>query len=240
MRKAERLFQLVNFIRVHQPITAAALASRLSVSVRSIYRYIDDLSLSGIPIYGEPGLGYRLQEHFELPPLNLSSAELEALLLAVAMVDASTGKQFAQAARSLQSKIEAALPCGSHAIAAKAHVIQLQQHGRPTQHWDRLWQAIEQDQAIELDYLSLPGQRSRRILHPLGLFYWGGKWTLGAWCCLRSAYRDFRLDRIEQLAAVSSAPSRPDAVNLADYLRSRSKDWHAQITTDSTLSVAAP
>ncbi|MEE1920209.1 HTH domain-containing protein, partial [Pseudomonas asiatica] len=69
MRKADRLFQLVNLIRVHQPISAERLASRIGVSVRSIYRYIDDLSFSGIPIYGTAGVGYALDADFEMPPL---------------------------------------------------------------------------------------------------------------------------------------------------------------------------
>jgi len=72
MRKADRLFQLTNLIRARQPVTAHQLAEELGVSVRSIYRYIDDLSVSGIPVYGIAGEGYRLYEGFELPPLNLT------------------------------------------------------------------------------------------------------------------------------------------------------------------------
>ena len=75
MRKADRLFQLVNLIRVRQPVTAAVLAAELGLSVRSIYRYVDDLSVAGIPVYGEAGIGYRLDPAFELPPLSLDAAE---------------------------------------------------------------------------------------------------------------------------------------------------------------------
>lgn len=110
MRKAERLFQLVNLIRAHQPITAEQLAQRIGVSVRSIYRYIDDLSLSGIPLYGEPGRGYALQADFELAPLTLSQDEIAALMLGVEMLSKSTGVALAAAARSLLSKIGAVLP----------------------------------------------------------------------------------------------------------------------------------
>ncbi|EIK45896.1 helix-turn-helix type 11 domain-containing protein [Cellvibrio sp. BR] len=83
MRKANRLFQLVNLIRRQQPVSAAKLAEQLQVSVRSIYRYINDLSVTGVPVYAEPGLGYRLQPGLELPPLHLSPEELDALQLAV-------------------------------------------------------------------------------------------------------------------------------------------------------------
>ena len=104
MRKANRLFQVVNLIRVHQPITAARLAERLGVSVRTIYRYIDDLSLGDIPIYGEPGIGYSMHKDFELPPLTLSEDELEALTLSVSMLSRSTGYELSAAAKLLLSK----------------------------------------------------------------------------------------------------------------------------------------
>lgn len=62
-----------------QPITADQIAGELGVSVRTVYRYIDDLSVSGIPIYGTAGVGYQLHEDFELPPLNLTEKEIDAL-----------------------------------------------------------------------------------------------------------------------------------------------------------------
>lgn len=110
VRKSDRLFQLTNLLRAHQPLTARDLATRLCVSERTIYRYIDDLSLAGIPVYGEAGLGYRLSEGFEMAPLQLSAAELEALITGVNLVAVLTGKGMADPARALLAKIEAALP----------------------------------------------------------------------------------------------------------------------------------
>lgn len=110
MRKSDRLFQVVNLIRVHQPITADALAERIGVSARTIYRYIDDLSVSGIPLYGVAGVGYSLREGFELPPLTLTRTELDALMLGVEMLSTAAGTELATSARTLLSKITAALP----------------------------------------------------------------------------------------------------------------------------------
>ena len=84
------------------------------MSTRTIYRYVDDLSLSGIPIYGEAGVGYALDEHFELPPLALNRDELDALLLGVELISRTVGDEMADAARSLLSKIQAAVP--EHAL----------------------------------------------------------------------------------------------------------------------------
>ena len=110
MRKADRLFQLTNIVRARQPITAEELAQELEVSVRTVYRYIDDLSASGIPIFGMAGLGYQLHKQFELPPLNLTDNELDVLLLGVKMVSSWTSDELSESARSLENKIEAVLP----------------------------------------------------------------------------------------------------------------------------------
>ncbi|MCU1733406.1 MULTISPECIES: helix-turn-helix transcriptional regulator [unclassified Pseudomonas] len=110
MHKADRLFQLVNLIGVHQPITAERLAEHLGVSARSIYRYIDELSLSGVPVYGTTGVGYALAADVELPPLHLSRIELDALALGMQLLATSADPEMAGVARMLLSKVSATLP----------------------------------------------------------------------------------------------------------------------------------
>ncbi len=225
MRKADRLFQVVNIIRAHQPVTAAALAERLGVSIRTIYRYIDDLSVSGIPIYGEPGVGYSMQEDFELPPLTLTADERDALSVAVSMLSRSTGDAFHSAARSLLSKIDAVIPrkipsLDDQAIRSLAEPLSSGQMSR----WDQLREAIRAEHAVRIDYVSLRGVSSQRDIFPLGLFYWGGKWTLGAWCFLRGAYRDFRVDLINAIESVSTPLPPKHAINLVAYMAHQAGD----------------
>ncbi|OQS10431.1 DNA-binding transcriptional regulator [Chromobacterium violaceum] len=239
MRKAERLFQLVNLIRARQPITAAELAARLGVSARSIYRYIDDLSVNGIPVYGEAGVGYRLDENFELPPLTLTSAELEALTLAMDMLSRAVGNDLSRAAQSLLAKIYASLPDarasdGDGAVLAFTEPFDAAHKTR----WDQLRLAIAERAPLEIDYLSLALARTRRAVFPLGLLYWGGKWTLVAWCGLRGDYRSFRVDLIQALRRTVSAPP-PAHASLADYLRRQQEAWRREKATDNTLSAGA-
>lgn len=229
MRKADRLFQLVNLIRRLQPVSAAKLAEQLQVSVRSIYRYIDDLSVTGVPVYGEQGLGYRLQEGFELPPLHLSPEELDALQLAVSILSRVTGREMAGAARSLSAKILASLPAERHCSETALFSFAA---GLSDQHkdiWDQLRQAITAGQWVSIIYCSLQGQISERKIYPLGLFYWGGKWTLGGWCALRAEYRDFRIDLIQQLASCAPPLTLPDTVNVTAYISHQS-------STEKTVS----
>ncbi|HEY9666142.1 MAG TPA: YafY family protein [Coleofasciculaceae cyanobacterium] len=220
MRKADRLFQLVNLIRSHQPITAGQLAERIGVSVRTIYRYIDDLSVSGIPIYGEPGVGYALDEDFELPPLTLTHDEIAALMLGVEILSRSTGNDLAAAAKTLLSKIGAVLPPHSFdptrtPVRALGAIL----NNQSLRHWNDLYRAIQQQQAVTIVYLSLNEQLSQRIVFPLGLFYWGGKWTVGTWCILRNAYRDFRVDRIQNLDLASDVEFPDLEISLDLYTK---------------------
>lgn len=239
-RKADRLFQIVNLIRVHQPITASDLATRLGVSTRTIYRYVDDLSLSGIPIYGEPGVGYALHKNFELPPLALNANELEILVLSLEMLSTSVGGKAQATAQALLAKIEAAAPLTSRTTFEKK-IFSMVTTPQATQGgcWEALRTAIRLTAAVQITYLSLQNETTTREVHPLGLFYWGGKWTMGAWCCVRNAYRDFRVDRIINVQAVNGSVCRNGRVSLADYMRHQASAWEEKISkpTDTTLSV---
>ncbi|MGB5959823.1 MAG: YafY family protein [Coleofasciculaceae cyanobacterium] len=217
MRKADRLFQLVNLIRSHQPITAEQLAERIGVSVRTIYRYIDDISVSGIPVYGESGIGYVMDKDFELPPLTLNQDELAALMLGVEMLSRATGDDLAAAAKTLLSKIGAVLPPRSFdPTHTPVRALGESLNDQSLKYWNDLYRAIQQKQAIRIVYLSLSEQLSQRVIFPLGLFYWGGKWTVGTWCQLRNSYRDFRVDRIKSLDFASDFESSEE-ITLEAY-----------------------
>jgi len=219
MRKADRLFQLTNLIRAKQPITAEQLAGELNVSVRTVYRYIDDLSLSGIPIYGTTGIGYQLDEDFELPPLNLTEKETEALLLGVKMVSGWTGNEISQAASSLASKISAVVPKKqldnySEVVFAPDFV-----HFEKKQLWENIHHAIKKHEEIKIKYLSLDEKTTTRTIYPLGLVYWGGKWTIASWCEKRKDFRSFRLDRIKQFKNRHKIFLLTEKIHLAAYLK---------------------
>ncbi|HDX8437350.1 TPA: YafY family transcriptional regulator [Aeromonas dhakensis] len=230
---------MTNLLRVHQPLTARELAMRLCVSERTIYRYMDDLSLAGIPVYGEAGLGYRLSEGFEMAPLQLSAAELEALVTGVNLVAVLTGKGMADPARALLAKIEAALPAQGIQVDCDpvvrvpdyrtAHLVYAR--------WDQLHEAITAGRWLEIGYQDAKACKTGRHIYPLGLFYWGGCWTLGAWCALRQAYRDFRVDRIDTLAQCRQGEGAPPGVTLADYLALRQSDEFTHVRSGAETAI---
>src|SRR6185312_16605900 len=110
MRRADRLFEIVQQLRGDRLVTAQTIADRLEVSVRTIYRDIRDLQTAGVPIDGEAGVGYLLRPGFQLPPLMFTLGEIEALMVGARMVEAWAGRELAEAASEAMVKIAAVAP----------------------------------------------------------------------------------------------------------------------------------
>ena len=197
MRRADRLFQIVQLLRGRGTTTAAALGEELGVSERTIYRDIQDLTRSGMPIQGEAGVGYALPHGFDLPPLMFTEGELSALVLGASMVQAFADEALAGEARRVLGKVQAALPPRlrpqverTELSASTLHRADLARHLAP------LRGAIGGRNLIRLDYVDGKGEVTQRIVRPLGLYFWGTAWTLAAWCELREDFRTFRPDRM--------------------------------------------
>ena len=222
MRRADRLFQIIQLLRHDRVVTARDLASELEVSERTIYRDVQDLSLSGVPIAGEAGVGYRLMKGFSLPPLMFNEEELAALLLGARMVQAWTDKSLAKAAIHAMDKIESVIPERLKAELARDEIIVPDFMVCPdvANHLMQLRSAIKLCAKIRYDYVREDGETSTRVIRPLGLFYWGKVWTLIAWCELRDDFRHFRLDRMSNLHTLSERFKQQAGQTLQDYLNS--------------------
>jgi len=201
MRRADRLFQIVQFLRTRRVTTAHWLAERLEVSARTIYRDIQDLLANGVPIEGEAGVGYVIRKGYDLPPLMFTTEELSALALGASIVDSWADLALSTAAQSALSKIESSLPEELKGrLADKRLYSPMQRLSAETAHnMAELRRAMEERAKLRIAYQRLDGAHSERTIWPLGLFFWGQVWTLGSWCEKREALRNFRLDRIRSL-----------------------------------------
>jgi len=222
MRKAERLFQLITLLRGRRlAITADRLAEMLEVSNRTIYRDIQALMLSGVPIEGEAGVGYLLDATFELPPLMFTSEELLALLVGSKMVQSWSDDSLASGAASAIDKITAILPDKLKKQHQQSPFV-IPDYFRNEQNMalsHTIRMAISQQQPLSLEYIDAKEQVSTRQVEPLGLVYWGAKWTIIAHCLLRNSYRQFRLDRIVGCEVLGTHFTLHPQKNLQHYLQ---------------------
>lgn len=228
MRKAERLFQILNLLRRRRGVTTAEyIAEELGVSIRTVYRDIQALSLSNIPIQSEAGVGYQLQPGFSLPPMMFEEDELEALLLGAKMVKGWSDNELGQAAQRALDKIHAVLPERAHSYRQNEDSLIVIDFERElvSQFSQPIRQAIKKRLAISMHYQREDGEQSKRVVLPLGLIYWGKVWTLVAWCELRADYRLFRLDRIKRLTQTE---------RLFEIRKNRSLEHFISLQTDKS------
>lgn len=221
MRRADRLFQLVQLVRGRRLATGEWLAGRLEVSLRTVYRDIADLQAQGVPIDGEAGVGYRMRAGFDLPPLMFTHDEAKALVACVRLAQPRLDGALADAAEAALSKVLSVLPASARAAAESLAVYAPMADVGPAtrERLLALRHATEARRKVHLRYLDLQGRSSERTVRPLGCFYWDAVWTLAAWCELRQGLRNFRVDRIEALTPLAEGFRDEPGRTLADLLR---------------------
>ena len=229
MRKADRLFQIVQILRrTTRPVTAEAIAVELETSKRSVYRDIAALIGQHVPIHSEARIGYVLEGGFDLPPLMLTTEEVEAAVLGAQWVAGHADPALAHAARDLIAKIAAAVPDGLRALIHDAAARTPPAWNMPADGLDvslaRAW--ARQGRKIALTYRDKNGELSERTVWPVAIAYFDAARILVAWCETREAFRDFRADRVVKADFLDERfPARP-----AD-LRRR---WLASFTPAAT------
>jgi predicted DNA-binding transcriptional regulator YafY len=220
MRRADRLFEIVQRLRGGRLVTARALADALEVSVRTVYRDVADLQASGVPIDGAAGVGYLLRPGYHLPPLMFRPAEIEALIVGARMVEAWAGRELAAAASEALVRIAAVVPQERMQRAERvpifASALRFQDGERAN--LDRFAKGIEHRLKMRFAYRDADGTASERLVWPLALHFWGQVWTLAAWCELRDDFRTFRIDRAEWVTATEDAYPNVAGSTLQDYL----------------------
>ncbi|NAX23547.1 helix-turn-helix transcriptional regulator [Vibrio sp. V39_P1S14PM300] len=220
MSKSERLFELLTLLRSRRyAVTASALAEEMQVSERTIYRDIQSLIRSGVPIYGEAGVGYLLQAGSHLPPLMFTEQEMMALELGMKMVRSWSDEELASAAKSASTKILSVLPDKRKQQVEEFSMLVPDLHSRSdtARHSQMLRHATDARLKVEMEYTAENGKQTRRTLQPLGQIFWGKIWTLVAWCELRHDYRHFRLDRIKKLSTLAEGFEITNTKSLSHY-----------------------
>ena len=201
MRKASRLFEIIQILRLaRQPVTAATIAERLEVTVRSIYRDIAALQAMRVPIEGGRGIGYVLRPGFDLPPLMFSVEEIEAIVLALALLDRTGDAGLRAAAGRVNNKIAAAMPPPLRGTLATNAIHAWGTVAPSPDGIDMalVRQAIRDEQKLEIAYLDHLERRTIRTIRPVALIYYSETTNIVAWCELRQALRRFRTERVER------------------------------------------
>lgn len=199
MRRTERLFQIIQILRrSRSPVTADSLAEEMETSTRTIYRDMAELVAQRVPVRGEAGMGYVLDEGYDLPPLMLTADELEAAVLGARWVAARGDAQLSRGASDLIAKLADVVPLELQPAIVDASLFPISFRDRTPDSFDvsLVRQAIRDQRRLKLLYTDEKGQETQRIIWPFQIAYTEDIRMICAWCELRSDFRHFRTDRV--------------------------------------------
>jgi predicted DNA-binding transcriptional regulator YafY len=221
VRRADRLFQIIQMLRRRRAATTARhIAERLGTSERTIYRDIRDLMLAGTPIDGEAGVGYRIRPGYDLPPLMFDAQELQALVLGARIVRQFGDQALARASEAILAKVATVIPKELAPLLTETRLFvpNIANGARWSEALESAREALIAGRKLRFSYSSAEGKTTARIVRPLGVFFWGRTWTLAAWCELRNDFRNFRLDRVQATTVLDETFSDEPGRRLADLL----------------------
>ncbi|HDX9657607.1 helix-turn-helix transcriptional regulator [Bacillus toyonensis] len=228
MNRTDRLLAILIELQRRQTVTAQSLAEKFETSIRTIYRDMDALNESGVPIYSMPGYGYSLMDGYFLPPIQLTPEEAVTLLLGGDYIEKTFTSSFSAHAQSAKEKLEVILPTdqkkkveglrGTFRFLSPIFSNQQAEQEKLENQLFLLQEAIQNEQAISFSYRK-PRETTKieRTVHPYGLVNISGIWYIVAHCLLRKQIRNFRLDRMDTLQQKQEFFTKPKDFSLQDY-----------------------
>jgi predicted DNA-binding transcriptional regulator YafY len=224
MRRADRLFDIIQTLRTAaRPVSAAALADKLEVTVRTIYRDIAALQASRVPIEGAAGLGYVLRRGFDLPPLMFTTEEIDAIAVGARLVRRLRDPKLQAAAESVLGKLTDVVPQAlrSHLAGTPYYVSDGSAPAAPGVDHSELRSAIHETRKMSIAYVDDEGRRTHRTIWPLAMAYYVDVTLIGAWCELRNDFRHFRIDRISASRLLDDRFPQENGKLMAEWLALR-------------------
>ena len=203
LKRFDRTLAILVLLQSRKLIKAQQLSERFGVSLRTIYRDIRSLEAAGVPVIGEAGQGYSIMDGYRLPPVMFTREEAGSFVAAEKLMqkfsDAGLGRYFESAMNKIKSVLKGQQKDWIAALenkvwAAPGHDLF---HKEIPNALELLFESIAAQKQAFLKYQSLGSEAaSSRFIEPVGVFHENAHWYLYAFCHLRSAYRQFRTDRI--------------------------------------------
>ncbi|MES2991811.1 MAG: WYL domain-containing protein [Pseudomonadota bacterium] len=242
--RASRLLSLLMLLQGRGRLSAQALAAELEVSVRTVYRDVDELSASGVPVWAERGRqgGFVLQPGWRTRVDGLTAPEAQAMFLG-GLPGPAAELGLGEAMASAQLKLLAALPDGwredARRVSSRFHADPIDWYRGPaeTDHLPAIAQAVWGERRIDVRYESWRGT-SRRRLDPLGLVLKAGVWYVVA--SHGKGPRTWRLSNILELVVGEERFVRPAGFDLAAYWAQSTRRFEAELVRGSATLRLTP
>jgi predicted DNA-binding transcriptional regulator YafY len=226
MNRIDRLQAIIIQLQSKKIVKAHEIASRFNISLRTVYRDVRALEDGGVPIGAEAGIGYFLDESYSLPPVMFTTNEAIALLIAGKLIPHMSDRKIDQSFQEALYKIKSVLKADDKKSLEKLEQSVRVYSGikeppqKDTLFLQEVQKALIHSKVMQLLYYSQYSQQeSQREVEPIALIFYAMNWHLIAWCKLRKAYRDFRLDRIRKLILIDKTYERKLDKAFEEYLK---------------------
>lgn len=228
MNKFDRVISILILLQSKRLLRAAEVAERFDVSLRTVYRDIATLKQAGVPIIGDPGLGYSIMEGYRLPPIMLEEEEALALLTGEKFIGRLTDPTTQAYYSAAMTKIRATLRSTEKASLQSFDdgvLFGNSLHKTPSPFLPQLFKAIAHQQTIRIAYQKPSGEASERSLAPIGCYNDFNVWYLAAYCLNKQDYRTFRVDRIQAVHLLEEKVTQ-SLMSLKSYMEQQRENWN--------------
>jgi len=230
MNKFDRVVSILVLLQTKKVIKAQTISERFEISLRTVYRDISTLKKAGIPIIGDPGIGYSILEGYRLPPIMFNEGEAAAMLTAEKFIGKMTDDDTQAYYSSALMKIKAILRSSekqSLEVLNNSIVISDKSNKKNKAYLQDLFKSIPAKNVLKIEYEKADGTNSERRLEPIGCYHQSNKWYLVAFCQLKNAYRTFKLNRIISLNVLAEH-FETKHISLQDYIDGQDDSWKEQ------------
>ncbi|HYE68321.1 MAG TPA: YafY family protein [Anaerovoracaceae bacterium] len=241
MAKNDNMLAILWMLNSGSKITAKQIAEKLEINIRTVYRYIDSLCASGVPIVSDAGQngGYSLLSNFIHAPLFFDIEEQKALLHAAVFAN-EAGYPFSESLNNATQKLKMYSNREQESILNR-HLAGFEVLNRDIAPsvkltLEELERAVANEYSVEIEYrASHDEQPQPRVIDPYGMLYWNNKWYTVGFCHLRNEIRSFRAERIFRIQRTQMMFKRPEAFSARKFFiqnllpDSESKDGLASV-----------
>lgn len=227
MNRFDRVFSTLVLLQTRRVLKAMTIAERFDISLRTVYRDVRTLKNAGVPIIGDPGIGYSITDGYRLPPLMFNEGEAAALLTAEKFIGKVTDKKTQDYYSNAMIKIKAILRRSEKQaleVLDNSIAISDKQAWANKTYLQDLFSSIAAKQLLKIQYKKADGSSSERRLEPIGCYYHGSNWYLVAFCQLKDAYRTFKVNRITQLQVLEENFDT-EHISLQAYIDQQDQSW---------------
>ena len=227
MNKFDRVISTLVLLQTKRVIKAITISERFDISLRTVYRDISTLKNAGIPIIGDPGIGYSIMEGYRLPPIMFNEGEAAAMLTAEKFIGKITDQETQAYYSNAMMKVKAILRSAekqSLDILDDSIAITNNQPSQNKAYLQDLLKSIAAKHILSIEYQKADGTQSDRKLEPIGCYYQYNNWYLLAFCNLKQDYRTFKVNRILSLEILDQHFERKH-INLKNYIDQQSEAW---------------